>query len=237
LVELDTNSIYGVEALLRWQHPKLGLLPPSAFIEMAEHTGSIVEIGAWVLERATRQLRSWHERHGNTELYMSVNVSVNQLEERDFAQRVLDVLAHNDVPPSSLVLEVTESVLARPDSCVAVSLQTLRKAGVRVAIDDFGTGYSSMSYLRSLPVDILKIDRAFVSGNSVDGQGEALLAAIVEFGQRLGLDVIPEGIEEADQLALLVGLGCRIGQGFLLGRPAPRDVIDRRIAATTRSFC
>jgi EAL domain-containing protein (putative c-di-GMP-specific phosphodiesterase class I) len=167
---------------------------------------------------------------------MSVNASVRQLEAPGFAHQVLAVLARHGTPASSLVLEVTESVLARADSPATETLHRLRNAGVRVAIDDFGTGYSSMAYLRTLPVDILKIDRSFVSGNGADERSEALLAAIVEFAQRLGLDVIPEGIEEAEQLALVIGLGCRIGQGFLLGKPTAASEIDRRIAATTRSM-
>ncbi len=231
MVDLATGTLVGVEALVRWQHPTRGLLPPSAFIDLAEETGAIVGIGSWVLETAARQLQSWQRRYALPELWLSVNVSVSELDDAGFADHVGDVLRRIGLDPSHLIVEVTESVLADPAGGAAASLETLRQLGVQVAIDDFGTGYSSIRYLRQLPVDILKIDRSFVSGDEASHRGDVLLEAIVEFAKRLGLDVIPEGIEEPDQLARLQALGCRTGQGFLLSRPVPAATIDGLLAA------
>ena len=161
---------------------------------------------------------------------MSVNVSVRQLEEPGFADCVKSVLDTSGVAPSCLVLEVTESILADPGGDAAEALASLRLLGVRVALDDFGTGYSSISYLRQLPVDILKIDRSFVSGPDA-GPGDALLVAIVAMAQRLGLDVIPEGIEDLDQLSRLRDMGCHFGQGFLLSRPVSASAIEALLVA------
>ena len=227
IVDLATGTFAGVEALVRWQHPTRGLLPPFAFIDLAERTGAIVDIGSWVLETAAGQLRTWQRRYDLPELKLSVNVSVCQLDDPGFADHVGDVLGRTGLDPQSLILEVTESVLADPACGAAASLQTLRQLGVRVALDDFGTGYSSIGYLRQLPVDILKIDRSFISGEQANRPGDVLLEAVVGLAQRLGLDVIPEGIEEPDQLARLQVLGCRTGQGFLLARPVPAEAIDR----------
>jgi EAL domain-containing protein (putative c-di-GMP-specific phosphodiesterase class I) len=231
IVNLETGTFVGVEALVRWQHPTRGLLPPLAFIELAEETGAIVEIGAWVLETAASQLQMWRRRYGLPALWLSVNVSVRQLDDPGFSALVADVLQRTGLDPASLVLEVTESVLADPAGGAAGALETLRQLRVRVALDDFGTGYSSIGYLRQLPVDILKIDRSFISGEHADRHGDVLLDAIVGLADRLGLDVIPEGIEEPGQLARLQALGCRTGQGFLLSRPMPAAAVDELLAA------
>jgi diguanylate cyclase (GGDEF)-like protein len=231
IIDLTSGTLQGVEALVRWQHPTRGLLPPSAFIDLAEESGAIVDIGAWVLDTAVVQLQSWRRSYGLPDLWISVNVSVRQLDDPGFTALVGDVLRRTGLDPASLVLEVTESVLADPAGGAAAALETLRGLNVRVALDDFGTGYSSFGYLRQLPVDILKIDRSFVSGEHANRPGDLLLEAIVGLAQRLGLDVIPEGIEEPDQLARLQGLGCRIGQGFLLSRPMPAAAIGQLLAA------
>jgi diguanylate cyclase (GGDEF)-like protein len=233
IVDLTDGTFVGVEALVRWQHPTRGLLPPSAFIELAEETGAIVGIGSWVLETAAGQLLSWQHRYGLPELWLSVNVSVCQLDDRGFADHVGEVLRRSGLAPTSLVLEITESVLADPAGAAAGCLETLRRLGVQVALDDFGTGYSSIGYLRQLPIDILKIDRSFVSGEQANRPGDLLLEAIVGLAQRLGLGVIPEGIEEPDQLSRLRDLGCHTGQGFLLSRPVPAGTIDRLLANPT----
>jgi EAL domain-containing protein (putative c-di-GMP-specific phosphodiesterase class I) len=232
IVDLNTELLVGLEALVRWQHPSRGLLPPSVFIEAAEQSGAISGIGAFVLETAARQLQSWRHRYGRPELWMSVNVSVRQLDMPGFADEVQHVLDETGLPPSALVLEVTETVLASPDRGAAATLATLRRTGVRVALDDFGTGYSSIAYLRQLPVDILKIDRSFLAGTSPGSPGRALLEAIVTMAGSLSLDVIPEGIEEQEQLNQLRAMGCRIGQGFLLSRPAAADAIDLLLASS-----
>jgi EAL domain-containing protein (putative c-di-GMP-specific phosphodiesterase class I) len=231
IIDLTTGTLNGVEALVRWQHPTRGLLPPSAFIDLAEETGAIVDIGAWVLDAAAVQLQSWRRCYGLSAMWLSVNVSVRQLDDPGFTALVGDVLRRTGLDPAKLVLEVTESVLADPAGGAAAALETLRGLNVRVALDDFGTGYSSLGYLRQLPVDILKIDRSFVSGENANRPGDLLLEAIVALAQRLGLDVIPEGIEEPDQLARLQGLGCRTGQGFLLARPMPAAAIGQLLAA------
>jgi diguanylate cyclase (GGDEF)-like protein len=235
LVDLTDGTMAGVEALVRWQHPTRGLLAPSAFIDLAEETSAIVAIGAWVLDTAAQQALRWQRRYDLPELTLSVNVSVCQLENPGFVETVADVLARSGMDPARLILEVTESVLADPAGAAAGCLQALRRLGVQVALDDFGTGYSSIGYLRQLPLDILKIDRSFVSGEQASPPGDVLLEAIIGLAQRLGLAVIPEGIEEPDQLSRLQGLGCETGQGFLLSRPVAAAAIDR-LLATPRSF-
>jgi EAL domain-containing protein (putative c-di-GMP-specific phosphodiesterase class I) len=232
LFDLATSRMVGVEALVRWQHPVRGLLPPVDFISLAEETGAIVDIGSWVLETACRQVHAWQSLHDLPNFDLSVNISMRELEQSNFAEQVRDVLGRTDFDPTCLVLEITESVLADPRSEGAGRLAALRQLGARVAIDDFGTGYSSIEYLRRLPVDILKVDRSFVSGEHPGPQDAALLDAIVGLGHRLGLDVIPEGIEEADQLTRVQDLGCRTGQGFLLCRPVSPTAIDTLLGHT-----
>jgi EAL domain-containing protein (putative c-di-GMP-specific phosphodiesterase class I) len=203
-----------------------GLLPPSAFIGIAEDSGAILSIGSWVLETAARQLANWQRRYGLPALSLSVNVSMRQLDEPGFAEHVSDILTRTGLDPANLVVEITETVLAGPSGRAAPALDALRQLGVRVALDDFGTGYSSIGYLHTLPVDILKIDRSFVSGEQADTRDDVLLATIVSLGQRLGLEVIPEGIEQPDQLERLRALGCQTGQGFLMSRPVSAAAVD-----------
>jgi diguanylate cyclase (GGDEF)-like protein len=230
IVDLDTGRFVGLEALVRWQHPSRGLLPPSEFIELAEETGAIVDIGAFVLEKAARQVQSWRRRYGQPDLWLSVNVSVRQLDLPGFAEVVEEILGRTGLLPSNLILEITETVLADPHGSAAAVLAAVRVSGVRVALDDFGTGYSSIGYLRQLPVDVLKIDRSFLADTYAGSPGDALLKAIVAMAATLGLEVIPEGIEEFDQLARLRAMGCVIGQGFLMSRPVGADIIDALLA-------
>jgi EAL domain-containing protein (putative c-di-GMP-specific phosphodiesterase class I) len=223
--DLHTGTLVGLEALARWQHPTQGLLPPSAFIALAEESGAILGVGAWALETAAKQLKLWQVRYRRPDLWMSVNVSVRQLDAPGFASQVKTIIENSGIDPHTLTVEVTESVLADTHGLAATALTELRKLGVRVALDDFGTGYSSIGYLRQLPIDSIKIDRSFVSGANDGGPEDALLGAIVSMAHHLGLGVIPEGIENIDQLTLLTDLGCEIGQGFLLSRPlAPSHV-------------
>lgn len=226
IVDLSSGALNGVEALVRWQHPTRGLLPPSAFIGLAEETGDIVAIGSWVLRTALIQMQDWQHRYGPSQLWLSVNVSIRQLEEDGFASLVREALHESGLEPRRLILEVTESVLANPDGGPAASLETMRHAGIRVALADFGTGDSSISYLRQLPVDVLKIDRSFVSGEQADQPGDGSLEAIIGLAWRLRLDVIPKGIETSNQLARLQTLGCQLGQGFLMSRPVSAAIID-----------
>ena len=232
VVDLETGEIVGLEALVRWLHPTRGLLPPSAFIELAEETGAIIGIGASVMDTAAHQLRQWQARYNLPKLSMSVNVSVRQLDSPGFADSLTNVLRVTGIDPATFVLEVTESVLADPDGGAAATLAALRGSRVRVALDDFGAGFSSIGYLRQLPVDILKIDRSFVSGPSAGTDADdVLLEAIVAMGQTLRLDVIPEGIETLDQLVRLRAAGCKIGQGFLFSRPVSAQAIEVLLAA------
>jgi diguanylate cyclase (GGDEF)-like protein len=213
IVDLDLGRVAGFEALVRWQHPLRGFLGPGEFIPLAEETGLIVPLGRWVLREAARQAAQWAGAP-----YLSVNVASAQLEQPGFVDEVQAALRDSGLDPSRLVLEVTESSLV--GDFEAERLQILRRLGIRLAIDDFGTGYSSLSYLRRFPMDVLKIDRSFTRDACDDS---ALLEAIVAMGESLGLVLIPEGIEEPEQADALRALGCRLGQGYLFGRPVPAE--------------
>jgi EAL domain-containing protein (putative c-di-GMP-specific phosphodiesterase class I) len=206
-------------------------LPPSAFIGIAEETGAVVSIGSWVLDTAASDVCAWQRRYHLPELMLNVNVSVCELEEPGFAGHVASILGHVGLDPRSLVVEVTESVLADPAGGAANTLAALRSMGARVALDDFGTGYSCLAYLRTFPVDIIKIDRSFISGDQGNDWAYALVEAIVDFGRRLGLDTVAEGIEEVDQLLRLQRIGCRSGQGFMMSRPIPASAIEELLSA------
>jgi diguanylate cyclase (GGDEF)-like protein len=219
IVELANGSITGVEALVRWQHPGHGLTPAAAFIPIAEETGLIVPIGRWVLGEACRQGRRWQlAAHGEAPA-VSVNVSARQLQEPHFAADVAALLAETRFRPDRLILEITESVLLSNTTSVIERLHELKALGLRLAIDDFGTGYSNLSYLQQLPVDIIKIDKSFISHT-------ALASTIVGLATTLKLRTVAEGIEHADQRAQLVALGCRYGQGFLFAKPISADAIS-----------
>ena len=226
IVDLDLARVAGFEALVRWQHPERGLLGPGEFIPLAEETGLIVPLGRWVLREACRQAASWAGAP-----YLSVNVAGAQLEQPGFEDEVAAALHDGGLVPERLVLEVTESSLV--GDLEAERLQALRRLGVRLAIDDFGTGYSSLSYLRKFPMDVLKIDRSFTRDVCEDS---ALLNAIVAMGESLGLVLVPEGIEEPEQADALRALGCRLGQGFLFGRPVPAEELTGVAHARRRAL-
>jgi EAL domain-containing protein (putative c-di-GMP-specific phosphodiesterase class I) len=213
IVDLDLGRVAGFEALVRWEHPVRGFLGPGEFIPLAEETGLIVPLGRWVLREAARQAALWAGAP-----YLSVNVASAQLEQPGFVDEVALALRDGGLDTARLMLEVTESSLV--GDAEAERLQALRRLGIRLAIDDFGTGYSSLSYLRRFPMDVLKIDRSFTRDACNDS---ALLQAIVAMGESLGLVLIPEGIEEPEQADALRALGCRVGQGYLFGRPVPAD--------------
>ena len=217
LVDLETGLVEGVEALVRWDHPTRGLLPPSEFIPVAEEIGLIGALGNWVLRRATRDVRKIHVAMGRP-LYVSVNVAAPQLQ-TDFVETVTIALADAELPAEHLLLEITETCLMTQTDAVVEQLGLLREMGVRVAIDDFGTGYSSLAYLRSLPIDHLKIDRSFIR-NITEGPEESALAhSIIKLGSVFGLRIVGEGVEQPEQAALLRELGCDIGQGYHFLRP------------------
>jgi diguanylate cyclase (GGDEF)-like protein/PAS domain S-box-containing protein len=224
IVKLATGEVAGFEALLRWPHPRWGMIHPDQFIALAEETGHIVPLGTWVLERAVADILSWQRRAPRrAPLYVSVNVSARQFANPGFVGEVRRVLAASGLAPSSLLLELTESVLLRRDDRIRSDLMELKRTGVRLAIDDFGTGYSSLGYLRELPIDVLKIDKSFVEGIALSEQRRAIVDVIIHIARALGLTVMAEGIESEVQRDLLVSLGCEYGQGYLLERPVAAD--------------
>ena len=217
----DAGKPIGAEALLRWQHPRRGLLAPAAFIGSAEKTGLIVPIGAWVLETACVQLAAWASRPEMQQFSLGVNVSARQFRQPDFVQRCLESFARTGVNPNRLKLEPTESLLQENVEDTIAKMSALRAHGVRFALDDFGTGYSSLTYLRRLPLDQLKIDQSFVSDLPGEPNACAIARAIIALGQSLGLAVIAEGVETAEQRGFLQSNGCLQYQGYFFGRPMP----------------
>src|SRR4051794_30426428 len=226
-VDLRTGRIAGAEALLRWEHPTRGTIVPPAFIPIAEQSGLIVPIGAWVVEEACRQAAVWQRTAGRS-LHVSVNVSPRQLSSGDVPGAVEAALAESGLDPTLLTLEITESaVLADPESTTA-ALQRLKALGVGLAIDDFGTGYSSLSQLKALlPVDTIKIDKSFVDGVTAGGEDHAIIDAVLRLATRLGLDAVAEGVETAEQAAELLGLECGFAQGYHFARPQPPGEVSR----------
>jgi EAL domain-containing protein (putative c-di-GMP-specific phosphodiesterase class I) len=219
IVAIETGAIIGCEALVRWEHPTQGLLPPTDFVGLTEETGLIVELGRWVLEQSCAQLRVWADA-GHADLRVSVNVSARQLHEDSFVDDVRGALRRHRVRPERLVLELTESIFALDAAAISEQLRALRELGVRIAMDDFGTGYSSLSYLQKFQMDILKIDKAFVDPlGDGDPDSGALVSAIISLAHALRLEVVAEGIERPEQQAQLRAMGCRLGQGFLYSRP------------------
>ncbi|WP_305782714.1 putative bifunctional diguanylate cyclase/phosphodiesterase [Symbioplanes lichenis] len=225
LVDLADGRPVGVEALVRWEHPVLGLVSPTRFIPIAERTGMIDAIGLHVLREACRQIAAWGDG-----LYVSVNVSPRQLHEPGLVDHVLAALSRAGLEPSRLVLEITESALV-DDAAGIEMLAELRRHGIRIAVDDFGTGYSSLHYLTRLPIDILKIDRSFVAQLDGTGEGAGIAEAIVRLSRALHLTTVAEGIETTDQATELQLLGCGIGQGYLFAKPMPADEALRMLAS------
>ncbi|MDR8017673.1 phosphodiesterase DibA [Ectopseudomonas guguanensis] len=220
LHDLRDGSQVGMEALVRWQHPQRGLIPPAEFIPIAEDNGMIGVIDAWVLEQACRQMVRWNEE-GDRLNFVAVNVSSRLFSRGELDQRVAAVLAETGLPPEQLELEVTESAIMEDPDAALKLLTSLRALGVRLAIDDFGTGYSSLARLKRLPVDKLKLDQSFVRGLPDDPEDAAITRAVIALGKSLGLKVLAEGIEQPAQADFLRELGCNYGQGYHFGRPQP----------------
>jgi EAL domain-containing protein (putative c-di-GMP-specific phosphodiesterase class I) len=231
-INLRTGRVTSVEALARWEHPDLGLLPPGDFIHLAEETGLIVGLGLQVLSISCEQAKRWHRALGDEAPRVHVNLSAPQLSAKNLADLVGAVLDASGLPPSLLCLEITESVLMEDAASVIDTLHALSDLGVSIAIDDFGTGYSSLSYLRRFPVHLLKVDMSFVDGLGPDPEDSAIVAAIVNLAHTLDLEAIAEGVETAEQLAELRRLGCGGAQGFFFARPAPADEVEPLLRRT-----
>ena len=241
IVSLATEELLGVEALVRWTHPTRGPLSPAAFVPLAEETGLIVPLGRWVLATACAQAAAWRRAHPTARtLRVSVNVAERQLRDPLLVADVREALATSGLPPAALVLEITESALVQDPTGTRRTLDAIAALGVRIALDDFGTGYSSLSYLRQFPVDILKIDRSFVTAMTTtaasvtdtgrrDATGTTLVRAIVQLSEMLGLESVAEGIEDAEQAAMLRGFGCALGQGFHFARPLEVTALTARL--------
>ncbi len=224
IVALETGRIGGFEALIRWKHPQRGLVSPLDFIPIAEETGWIVPIGRWVLEEACRQLAQWHQEiPGEIPLAMSVNLSGKQFSQPDLIANIEDVLRRHNLPPGCLKLEITESALMDNAQEITDRLLKLNSLGVKLGLDDFGTGYSSLSYLHRFPLDTLKIDRSFIARMNEGGENREIVRTIVSLGKNLSMDVVAEGVEDAQQLADLRALKCKNGQGYFFARPLTSD--------------
>ena len=216
-LDLQSERVVGVEALIRWRHPVRGIVQPNDFIPLAEETALIVPIGRWVLTEACKQAAVWHEESRSVQV--SVNVSARQLDHKNLLEDVQGALADSHLEPTSLTLEITETALMRDADSTAQQLKKLKALGVRIAIDDFGTGYSSLAYLSRFPVDVLKIDRTFVTGLSDSADSRALAHTLIQLGKTLGLETLAEGIEDPAQLEILKYEQCDLGQGYLFARP------------------
>jgi predicted signal transduction protein with EAL and GGDEF domain len=232
LVRLDDARLIGVEALLRWHHPELGIIPPLRFIALAEGNGTIVPIGAWVLREACRQLAAW----GDQSLIMAVNVSARQVEAGGFVDAVRSALDGSGVTANRLSLEITESAMLSDSGTLAAVLTELKDLGVRLAVDDFGVGHASLRQLRRLlPLDTLKIDRSFVDGIANHPEDVAIVEGVVRLAHSLGLEAVAEGIQTAEQTALLRAWNCQTGQGHHLGRPIDAAQVAQLLDAAAAS--
>jgi Amt family ammonium transporter len=222
IVDLATRAIVGCEALVRWDHPERGLLPPSAFVPLAEESGIVVALGRWVLDEACSQMQRWQRDLPEAEgLRVSVNLSVRQIESPTIVEDIGRIVAENGVDPRRLTLEITESLVMDDVPEIRERLESLRASGITLAVDDFGTGFSSLGYIQRFPVDVIKIDRGFVDRLDAPGGTSGVVRTIVELSRDLGTLTVAEGIETAEQLAQLVALSCQYGQGFYFSRPLP----------------
>jgi diguanylate cyclase (GGDEF)-like protein/PAS domain S-box-containing protein len=224
--QIQFGRVAGVEALLRWNHPQRGLLPPGSFIEEAEETGLIIPLGEWVLETACKQIAAWAKDPQYSAITVAINVSALQMKSNSFVSSVLNAIERNEINPGNLELELTETLLFEDVEGLIAKMIKLKAHGVKFAIDDFGTGYSSLAYLKRFPVDHLKIDRSFVRDLPDNGASSAIVQAIISLGYAMGLSVIAEGVETEQQREYLTRLGCNIFQGYLFSRPLPVEQLE-----------
>jgi diguanylate cyclase (GGDEF)-like protein len=227
IVSLDTRGLVGVEALLRWEHPERGLVPPSEFVPIAEESGAIVPIGGWVLRRACEQAAAWQRMRPDAPPFISVNLSLRQIEAAGLHDEVRDALAASGLRPERLHLEITESVLMDDPDTAIDTLRKLKDIGIHLVLDDFGAGYSSLAYVKRFPIDTLKIDRGLVADMDADAHGPAIVDAALTMARGLGLQVVAEGIETEAHVAALRELGCPLGQGYHFARPLPPEDVSR----------
>ena len=232
LYSLDDLTIVGVEALLRWEHPTLGLLGPDEFIPALERTGQIRDVGAWVLDEACAQVALWHER--GDRLYLSVNVSGRQFDDHALIDQIRRALAASGLDGRSLFIEVTETALMLDMDSVVRDLDAIKNLGVRISIDDFGTGYSSLSSLRELPVDCIKIDQSFVTSITTSDESMAVVRTFIQLGRDLGLKTVAEGVETFEQMDLLRASNVDYVQGFLFSRPLEPKELEAHLLEPRR---
>lgn len=236
IIPLQKSKISGFEALIRWQHPKHGLIMPAKFIPLAEEVGLIPNIGLWVLREACQQLHTWQQAFPfNPPLTMSVNLSAKQLIEPDLPKHVQQILQETRIPPHCLKLEITESAIMEKPEIAASTLNHLRQLGIQISVDDFGTGYSSLAYLHQFPIDTLKIDRSFIIRIDKDLEQLEIVRTIVQLARNLGMDVIAEGVETQQQMEQLKLLGCEFGQGYLFSKPVDSETAKQLVYAAIES--
>lgn len=232
LIDIDLRKMVGVEALIRWHHPELGLIPPDKFIPIAEESGLIIPIGEWVLRTASKQNKAWQDAD-YPPINVSVNLSARQFEQKDLANTIACILRENDLDPKWIKLEITESVVMHNAEEAITTLEQLKDLGVQIAIDDFGTGYSSLLYLQKFPIDTLKMDRSFIRNITTSPKDATIMDAVISLAHSLNLKVVAEGVESEDQIALLMQYQCDLLQGFLFSRPVPQTEIEKLLADQT----
>jgi EAL domain-containing protein (putative c-di-GMP-specific phosphodiesterase class I) len=232
--QVEGSNLIGVEVLLRWKHPQRGILPPGEFIAVAEETGLILPLGQWALEAACTQIAAWAKVQEMAHISVAVNISARQFRQLDFVEQVLGTLQRTGANPHNLKLELTESMLVENLEDVIAKMARLNAHGLSFSMDDFGTGYSSLAYLKRLPLEQLKIDRAFVRDLLVDVVSGAITQTIISLGKAMGLSVVAEGVETVEQRDLLIGLGCNAFQGYLFSRPLPLEEIPAWLTKFTR---
>jgi EAL domain-containing protein (putative c-di-GMP-specific phosphodiesterase class I) len=232
IVSLETDRIFGFEALLRWHHEKRGFIPPTEFIPLAEETGLIIPIGNWVLQEACRQICLWQQQFpSDPPLTISVNISSKQFSHPDFIQQIRDVLEKTRLNPESLKLEITESFLM-DNKKIETVLSRMREMDIQIHIDDFGTGYSSLSYIQQFPVSALKIDRSFIDKMGLEGEDSAIVRAIVNLAHNLKMDVIAEGVEKEEHLPVLKALNCKYVQGYFFSQPLNSKEVENLLSSS-----
>jgi len=225
IMDLEKTTLAGVEALIRWNHPKKGLLYPDQFIDLAEQNGTIISLDFWVLGTACKLIKSWNDA-GKKPVYISINISAKTFEGKQFVPSVQDILNRYGVAPGLIQLEITERMIINNIDESIVKLNELRAMGIHIAIDDFGIGYSSLSYIIRLPIDYIKIDKSFVKNMNTCNEAKVLVATIINLCKSLNFNVIAEGIETREELEYLKKIKCNMGQGYYFFKPAPIEEID-----------